>query len=319
MSADEPPAPETTRGKFEHPDITASGAPRATVAFAKLRTLWINTGTLCNIECAHCYIESSPSNDRLVYLSAKEVRPFLDEARAMRAKEIGFTGGEPFMNPDILTMLEDALGRGFKTLVLTNGMRPMMRPRMQAGLLRLRARYGGRLCLRVSLDHYTRERHDLERGEGSFDAAFEGLSWLSSYRFSVAVATRGEWGKTELRIRAGFAKLFKAHGVRIDARDPNRLVLFPEMDEAADVPEITTACWKILDKNPKTVMCASARMIAKRKGAAAPVVLACTLIPYQDQFELGARLRDSTTQPVKLNHPHCAKFCVLGGASCSRA
>jgi hypothetical protein len=95
------------------------------------------------------------------------------------------------------------------------------------------------------------------------------------------------------------------------------LMLFPEMDERAEVPEITEACWGILHKSPDSVMCASARMVVKRKGAERPAVIACTLLPYDERFELGATLAEAA-QPVVLNHPHCARFCVLGGAACSR-
>ena len=91
-------------------------------------------------------------------------------------------------------------------------------------------------------------------------------------------------------LRAGFARLFAVLGVPVDAADPVRLMLFPEMDAQRDVPEITTACWGILDKSPDDVMCASARMVVKRKGAAAPAVLACTLLAYDPQFELGRTL-----------------------------
>jgi hypothetical protein len=63
-------------------------------------------------------------------------------------------------------------------------------------------------------------------------------------------------------------------------------------------------------------MCATSRMVVKRRGATRPAVVACTLIPYDAQFELGHRLADAAGR-VKLNHPHCAKFCVLGGSSCS--
>ncbi|HBV56548.1 MAG TPA: radical SAM protein, partial [Rhodobacteraceae bacterium] len=58
------------------------------------------------------------------------------------------------------------------------------------------------------------------------------------------------------------------------------------------------------------------RMVVKRKGASAPSVVACTLLPYDLQFDLGETLAEAE-RPVALNHPHCAKFCVLGGASCS--
>jgi hypothetical protein len=94
-------------------------------------------------------------------------------------------------------------------------------------------------------------------------------------------------------------------------------MVFPEMDATADVPEITEECWHILGKSPDSVMCASSRMVVKRKGAPRPVVLACTLLPYDERFELGATLA-AAARPVALNHPHCAKFCVLGGGACSR-
>ena len=105
---------ETRPQKFSDPDWTAGGEPRAYVALQALRTLWINTGSLCNITCRNCYINSSPENDRLAYITRAEVLAFLDEIAetGLPTQEIGFTGGEPFMNPDILAMLEDALARG---------------------------------------------------------------------------------------------------------------------------------------------------------------------------------------------------------------
>jgi hypothetical protein len=111
--------------------------------------------------------------------------------------------------------------------------------------------------------------------------------------------------------------LFARLGVTIDAEDPIALTVFLEMDANADVPEITEACWAILGKSPESVMCATARMVVKRKGAARPAVLACTLLPYDARFELGLTLAEASGA-VPLNHPHCAKFCVLGGGACSR-
>ena len=159
-------------------------------------------------------------------------------------------------------------------------------------------------------------RHDRERGEGSFERSLTGMRWLRDAGIAMSVAGRSLWDETEAETRAGFADLFATHGFEIDAHDPARTVIFPEMDLTAEVPEITTACWGILDKSPRDVMCASSRMVVKRKGADSPAVLACTLLAYDPQFELGATLQEAETD-VALNHPHCAKFCVLGGASCS--
>jgi len=304
--------------KFTDPEWSAAGEPRAKVALKALETLWFNTGTLCNIACRNCYILSSPTNDALAYLTLAEVEGYLDEVAALGlpTREIGFTGGEPFMNRDIIDMTEAALARGHRVLVLTNAMRPMMRLRLHKGLAALTARFGERLVLRVSLDHYTAARHDAEREAGSFAAALDGMRWLRDQGIRTAVAGRDLWGEGEEAARAGYAALFAREGFAIDAEDPAQCVLFPELDEAAEVPEITTACWGILGKRPADVMCASSRMVVKRRGAARPAVLACTLIAYELRFELGATLAEAGGA-VALNHPHCAKFCVLGGACCS--
>ena len=310
--------PPLDPAKFRDPLVTAKGETRATVALAGLRTLWVNTGTLCNIACANCYIESSPRNDALAYVTATELRPFLAEIARDRlpVEEIGFTGGEPFLNRDMPAMLEDVLSRGHRALVLTNAMRPMRNH--AAALLALRDRYGEALTLRISLDHYGAVLHDLERQEGSFAIALDGLRWLAREGFRIHVAGRAAFGgEGEAAMRDGFAGLFAEHALPIDAHDPVALMLFPEMDAAVDVPEITTACWGILRKSPDSLMCASSRMLVKRRGAAAPAVLACTLLPFDEQFELGATLAEAS-RPVALNHPHCARFCVLGGAACSR-
>lgn len=300
--------------KFSDPDITAKGEQRASVALTQLETLWFNTGTLCNLACATCYIESSPTNDALVYLKAADAARFLDEAQALGTREIGFTGGEPFMNPDMLAMLEDTLARGFSALVLSNAMKPMRRH--DAALLALHERFGNRLTIRVSLDHHTKEGHEGERGPNSWDVGLGGLTWLSENGFSIAVAGRLLPGEGMVEAREGYARLFAEQGIAIDAHDPMRLVLFPEMDATKDIAEITVDCWGILGKNPADIMCATSRMVVHRKGEAAPRVAACTLIPYDTGFDLGDTL-DEASDPVKLNHPHCARFCVLGGASCS--
>jgi uncharacterized Fe-S cluster-containing radical SAM superfamily protein len=295
-----PPVP------FTDPRLTAKGEPRAVVPFGGLRTLWLNTGTLCNLACATCYIESSPTNDRLVWLTAAEAAAFLDEIAADRlpTTEIGITGGEPFMNPDIIPIIADTLARGFHVLVLTNAMAPLRHKRAA-----LRALNCDRLHIRVSVDHHSQALHETERGPNSWAPMLDGLKWLSDNGFDLAVAGRTRWGESAADAKAGYARLFADLGVHV--RD---LVLFPEMD-GRDVPEISTACWNILGVSPDSMMCASSRMVVKHKGRA-PSVAACTLLPYDPRFDLGATLADAA-RPVALTHPDCARFCVLGGGSCS--
>jgi uncharacterized Fe-S cluster-containing radical SAM superfamily protein len=304
------------QNKFQDPLVTADGKIRATVSLISLDTLWINTGTLCNLTCKNCYIESSPKNDNLVYITAEEVANYLDEIQNnnLGTTEIGFTGGEPFMNPDLLLMLDDALSRGFKVMVLTNAMKPMLKK--ACDLEQIGERFRDQITIRVSLDHYTKEGHESERGERSWDSALSGLSWLNDRNFNINIAGRTFIDEEEATARSGYEKLFTDLSLSIDAHDPTELVLFPEMVASLDIPEITNECWSILDVHPDSVMCATSRMVVKRKGAPAPAVIACTLLPYEDEFEMGSTLA-SSARDVSLCHPHCARFCVLGGATCS--
>lgn len=311
--------------KFADPDWTAKGDARAKVALDRIDTLWINTGTLCNITCRNCYIDSSPTNDRLAYITAAEVQPFLDEGKLLGTREIGFTGGEPFMNPEFPDMLAAALVAGFESLVLTNAMQPMQRRSVAELLLAIAATHAERLTLRVSLDHSTKERHDDVRGPDAWDRAIAGIDWLSHNGVRIALAGRMCWNESEAAARQGYADLIARHGWSIDADNAKALVLFPEMESGYDGPEITTACWGILKKSPSSLMCAHSRMVVRRKDGAHPVVLPCTLLPYDPAFEMGATLVEASNADggmfdkgaVKLCHRHCAKFCVLGGGSCS--
>jgi hypothetical protein len=300
--------------KFTDPVMTANGDLRAHVAMTGLTTLWFNSGTLCNLSCKSCYIESSPTNDALVYITLAEVRTYLDEIARdnLPTREIAFTGGEPFMNRDMIPILQLCLDRGFNVLVLSNAMRPMRR--FEAALLALDGRE--RLTMRVSLDHYTKDVHEGERGAGSWDIAIAGLAWLAAHNFNIDIAGRHLGDEADDAARAGYAALFAAHNLPIDAANRAQLVLFPEMDAQADVAEISDGCWDILKIDPASIMCASSRMVVKRKGEPAPRVAACTLLPYDPGFDMGGTLAEASRE-VRLNHPHCARFCVLGGASCS--
>lgn len=301
--------------KFVNPKITAKGDLRASVHLKELKTLWFNTGTLCNLSCENCYIESSPKNDRLVYLNSDDVKSYLDEKSIASVQLIGITGGEPFLNPNIIAILELILKRGFEALVLTNAVRVLKRHKPQ--LIKFNNEYPYKLNLRVSLDHYSKEVHEKERGVGSFDKALEEINWLVENKFNVSIAGRSLMNEDLLESRAKYQQLFDSLDIDFKISDEN-FVIFPEMDLQKDVPEITTECWGILNKSPDDQMCASERMIIKRKGDEQATVVPCTLLAYDTQFDLGREL-DSAKKDVYLNHKFCATFCVLGGASCSSA
>jgi len=301
--------------KFSNPHTTAKGENRAYIVAKKFKTVWFNTGSLCNLECKNCYIESSPKNDRLEYLSLSDFQNFLKEIldNDFQTKEIGFTGGEPFMNKDIIQMLFESLNNNFKTLVLTNAMAPMLHKKNE--LLDLNKKFVKLLKLRISIDHYTKAQHEEVRGKNSFNKMLEGISFLKENNFNFSFATRLMWNENEKTTRENFKNFFNINKIKLDAYSTEDLVTFTEMDVNAETPEITTACWSILNKNPDDVMCSHTRMVVKKKNRK-PSVIACTLLPYDEAFDLGETLK-SSLKKVYLNHPHCSKFCVLGGSKCS--
>lgn len=310
-------ASRSAKKKFWLPEQTNDGLPRASIELQTIKTLWFNTGTLCNLTCKNCYIESSPINDNLSYLNASEISTVLNELDAeWNAEEVGFTGGEPFMNPQISDILMDTLSRGYKVLILTNAMRPMLK--VSDDLVELKKCYRDHLRIRVSIDHYTAELHETERGKGSWDSMVRGLRWLTRENFNFCVAGRKTWEEEEPSLRKGYANFFSKENIDLDAFNRKHLILFPEMTDQTDTPEISESCWKLLDVDPNSVMCSDSRMVIKRKGEKEVRIQACTLLPYDDQFSLGNTLAKSTRR-VWLNHPHCSKFCVLGGGTCSNS
>jgi sulfatase maturation enzyme AslB (radical SAM superfamily) len=301
--------------KFQDSKITAKGEDRAWVTLNTLKTIWFNTGTQCNLECKNCYIESSPTNDRLVYLELNDVTPYLKELGS-ETELIAFTGGEPFINPSIISILKSCLDTKREVLVLTNAFRVL--GRHQDSLLDLLNTYGPSLHLRISLDHYTKDIHEGERGPNTFDKTLEQMKWLYDKGFNISIAGRSLINEDLNMALKGYQSLLDANDINLDLKLNDKIVIFPEMNESEDVPEITTACWDILNVSADDQMCASERMIVKRKGHDKAVVLPCTLLAYDEQFELGNTLIDSK-KDVYLNHSFCSKFCVLGGASCSSA
>ena len=299
--------------KFKDQKVTADGSNRAFIEARNIKTLWFNTGTLCNIECKNCYIESSPKNDSLAYLTFEEVKSFIDEAidKNLGTNEIGFTGGEPFMNKDIMKMIDYSLRKGLKVLVLSNAMKPMLNRTKE--LIKLNH---SNLTIRVSIDHYEKEKHEEIRGKNTYDVMLQGLKWLNENNFNYTLATRLLWNEKEEDLRKNFGTFIKNNNLRLDTNSPKELVTFAEMDEKIDTPEITTSCWDILNKDPNDVMCSWSRMVVRKKNSKNPSVIACTLLPYADEFDLGETLTNSL-QKIYLNHKHCSKFCVLGGSSCS--
>ncbi|PPR77864.1 MAG: Antilisterial bacteriocin subtilosin biosynthesis protein AlbA [Alphaproteobacteria bacterium MarineAlpha2_Bin1] len=307
--------PEYYIENFKNKYFTNDGKNRAFVNFNGFKTLWFNTGTLCNIKCKNCYIESSPKNDALVYIKFEEVKKYLDEIESSEKIEtVGLTGGEPFMNPEIIKIISECLRRNFDVLVLTNAMRPMMRHNFS--LIDLNKKYSNKLCIRVSLDSFDSQTHDFHRGQNSWNKALLGLLWLSDNNFNLKLASRKFSAEHENDIRESFKFLFEEFKIKLDAFSNDDLIIFPEMTDHPFSPEVSTECWDKVKIKPNELMCSNSRMVVKKKNANEPNVQACTLIPYDSDFNLGKTLKKSKKK-VFLNHRFCSQFCVLGGSKCT--
>src|SRR5262244_336964 len=132
--------------------------PSPVVGLDHLDHLWFQVaGTVCNLTCRHCFISCSPYNHTFGFLDLDTVRRALDESVRLGVKEYYFTGGEPFLNPDMVPILELTLRYGPAT-VLTNG--TVFKEEWLTRLARAEAESPYSLEVRVSIDGFTAQEND---------------------------------------------------------------------------------------------------------------------------------------------------------------
>ena len=144
--------------------------------------LWVYSNFHCNLACDYCVVASSPTARRR-QIGAERFRALIDEALAEDFTELYVTGGEPFVHPEMVEMIEYASDR-LETVVLTNAM--LFTGRRGRGLERLAGRE--RLTLQSSVDGVRPETHDLWRGAGSWERAMEGLRFAHGLGLPLRVA-----------------------------------------------------------------------------------------------------------------------------------
>src|SRR5690348_16000374 len=201
----------------EHWRQTPGGEPRGFIQPHALDELWFHTGTACNLDCPFCLEGSKPGDDRLQLLRFRDAVPFIDEALALGVKQFSFTGGEPFINKDLIRILDYALQHR-PCLVLTNATEPLIRRIQQLEPLRNLA---CTLSFRVSLDYPDAARHDAGRGEGMFASALTGLQKLHEIGFHVSVASQFSPATAadvadRADVAAAFAGIFRSVGLPED-------------------------------------------------------------------------------------------------------
>ena len=284
----------------QHPDVP----------LIALDTLWLQVaGTICNIECTHCFISSSPTNRSHEMLSLAEVKRWLAEARELGVREYYFTGGEPFMNREMLPILEATLAQGPAT-VLTNGM--LLRPEVCARLRELFDRSDYSLDLRVSLDGFDRDSHDAIRGNGVWDRVMIGLRNLAGVALNpvITVTTAAE-GVASSAGKSRFLDLIRSFGF-----EHPRLKVLPLFRIGAE--ETRTRAyeeWERLDNaelneaEASVLQCSSCRMVTS-KG-----VYVCPILIEEPRARMGSSLAE-TLRPFALEYGAC-HTCWVDGVTCT--
>ena len=292
---------------IEAETVSAANAPR--VALKALDTLWFQVGgTLCNLACTHCFVSCSPTNHTHEFMTLGQVRGYLDEAAKLGVREYYFTGGEPFLNPEMEAILEATLAVGPAT-VLTNGL--LLSPSRCARLKALADATDYSLDLRVSLDGYDAASNDPIRGAGTFDRILAGVRNLADAGLNPVITVTEvcpEAATDEGKER--FFALLRSLGL-----DRPRLKILPVFQIGAEAERAGAyESWQRLragevpEDGLEHLQCSGCRM-ATDQG-----VWVCPILVNEPSARLGDSLADALGT-FSLKHPACWT-CHAYGVSC---
>ena len=274
----------------------------AAVPLQRLSAVWIQvTGTWCNLRCAHCINASGPVDPWLAPMAAGDVEGHVDEAARLGAREVYFTGGEPFLHPRLLDLLAHALER-LPTTVLTNG--TMITEGVADRLAELAARARYSLEIRVSLDDPDREANDRVRGRGAFDRALGAIRRLHR-RGLPAILTATDLGTSGRGLYDRLRQLLLEAGV--EKPRIKLLPLFPVGRTSSDAAPPDAAELEGFDLG--RLQCADSRTVT------ADGIYACPILAGLPEARLAAPGLADAGGAVSLAHAAC-RVCVETGASC---
>jgi uncharacterized Fe-S cluster-containing radical SAM superfamily protein len=280
------------------------------VELRALDELWFQvSGTLCNLECTHCFISCSPHNDKFGYLSLETVERLLEESVDWGVKEYYFTGGEPFLNREMLAMLERTLEFGPAT-VLTNGTvlkeewLERLRRAAEAGIYSLE--------FRVSIDGPTPKLNDPIRGRGTFARALQGVELLVAHGFLPIITMTRVWDESrDSEILEQFRVVLAAHGC-----SRPRLKILPRLLIGAE--ELRTRGYHAFDRITPAMMegydagqliCSHSRVVTDRG------IYVCPILLDAPDANLGKTLAEAD-RPFPLAHGACCT-CYQYGSICT--
>ncbi|HBO52324.1 MAG TPA: radical SAM protein [Planctomycetes bacterium] len=275
-----------------------------------LDELWFQVGgTLCNLSCNHCFISCHPGNDTFGFLSIETVRKYLRESETLGVREYYFTGGEPFLNRDMMPILEETLAIGPAT-VLTNG--TVFTPASIRRLRDISRASSYSLELRVSIDGYNPQTNDPIRGEGTFKQAIRGVRMLVQAGFLPIITIAQTWPEQDgPGIFDSFVETLKAAGY-----ERPRIKILPTlhlgMEEERTRPysrseRISVEMMENYDSSQ--LLCSRGRTVTDRG------VAVCPLLIEAPDAHLGETLEEASGA-FRLSHGAC-HTCYVYGAICS--
>ena len=279
------------------------------VPLVKLDTLWLQVGgTLCNLQCTHCFISCGPQNHTHEMMTLKDVQQRLLESKTLGVKDYYITGGEVFMNPEIFEILATILEYG-PLDVLTNG--TLITSEKAARLKEIQNNSSHKLQFRVSMESFDEKLNDRTRGENSFSKATEGITNLNSFGFSPILTVTRNWDEAKDK---EMEESFKNFLESLKIPDP-RIKILPEflLGQLAvntrnyfDHEHVTEKCFENYDIT--NLQCSTSRMATKTG------VYVCPILVDNDKARMGDTIEE-TLRPFPLAHSACYT-CRVTGMTC---
>jgi len=278
-----------------------------TLPFPYLETLWLQvTGTLCNLTCKHCFITCGPNNASHPMMTATEIRDAVDEAIGFGVREFYFTGGEPFLHPEMDELITFVLERG-PLSILTNGLL-IDAPRADR-LAKMAAASPYSLDLRISLDGFTADQNDPIRGRGTFEKIITAVTLCAAAGIDPILTITEVVPSTEATLPA-FQQLLASAGItrpRLKFLPPLRLGREARRDRGYEDDERLFE-GDLLPDEVFSLACGTGRMVTA-KG-----VYPCPILIEAADARMSDRLADAL-RPIQLRHQACYS-CHAEGLRC---
>ena len=279
------------------------------VPLKELETLWMQVGgTLCNLECTHCFISCGPKNDTIAMMTLAQVEERLRESRELGVKDYYITGGEVFINPEIFEILAAILNCG-PLDALTNGTQITSEKAKRLRTIQDASKHP--LRFRVSMEHFDEDKNDVIRGKNAYRKAITGIVCLAEAGFSPILTVTRTWEEeSDSEMESKFVEFLRKSGVmqpQIKILPGFLLGQLAENERDYSQDEyVTEKCFEDFDITQ--LQCATSRM------ATGEGVYVCPILVDNPAARMGDTLAD-TLRPFPLSHSACYT-CRVTGMTC---